>query len=104
MCFVFQIQEIKAASSKSKTQDMVAIRHSVNSSDQQRTTMILLCEDGSLRIYMASAEHTGYWMSPSFQPARYSNSFNKVFHAIKPFLGIDHFVLILSSVSILLLY
>lgn len=77
--FVFsQIQEIKAASSKSKTQDMVAIRHSVNSSDQQRTTMILLCEDGSLRIYMASAEHTGYWMTPSFQPARYCGKITKI--------------------------
>ncbi|XP_068695175.1 E3 ubiquitin-protein ligase UBR4-like isoform X2 [Montipora foliosa] len=64
------IQEIKATSSKAKTQDMVAIRHSVSTSDQQRTTMILLCEDGSLRIYMASAEHTGYWMSPEFQPTR----------------------------------
>ncbi|XP_074621519.1 E3 ubiquitin-protein ligase UBR4-like isoform X3 [Acropora palmata] len=64
------IQEIKATSSKAKTQDMVAIRHSVSTSDQQRTTMILLCEDGSLRIYMASAEHTGYWMSPEFQPSR----------------------------------
>ena len=49
---------------------MVAIRHSVSTSDQQRTTVILLCEDGSLRIYMASAEHTGYWMAPEFQPTR----------------------------------
>lgn len=69
-CTPVQIQEIKATSSKAKTQDMVAIRHSVSTSDQQRTTMILLCEDGSLRIYMASAEHTGYWMSPEFQPSR----------------------------------
>ena len=49
---------------------MVAIRHSVSTSDQQRTTMILLCEDGSLRIYMASAEHTGLWMAPKFQAIR----------------------------------
>ena len=49
---------------------MVAIRHSVSTSDQQRTTMILLCEDGSLRVFMASAEHTGYWMAPEFQPVR----------------------------------
>ena len=42
----------------------------MSTSDQQRTTVILLCEDGSLRIYMASAEHTGYWMAPEFQPAR----------------------------------
>lgn len=49
---------------------MVAIRHSVSTSDQLRTTMILLCEDGSLRVFMASAEHTGYWMAPEFQPVR----------------------------------
>lgn len=35
---------------------------------QQRTTMILLCEDGSLRIYMANTENTSYWLSPYLQP------------------------------------
>ena len=35
----------------------------------QRTTLILLCEDGSLRIYMANVENTGFWMSPSMQPS-----------------------------------
>ena len=35
---------------------------------QQRTTMILLCEDGSLRIYMANVDKTNYWLSPSLQP------------------------------------
>ena len=30
--------------------------------------MILLCEDGSLRIYMANVDATNYWMSPSLQP------------------------------------
>ena len=35
---------------------------------QQRTTMILLCEDGSLRIYMANVDNTNYWMSPFLQP------------------------------------
>ena len=48
-------------------QDMVAIRHSASNSDQ-RTTLILLCEDGSLRIYMANVDNTGYWMSPGLQP------------------------------------
>ena len=38
-------------------------------SEQQRTTMILLCEDGSLRIYMASVESTSYWLQPSLQPS-----------------------------------
>ena len=47
---------------------MVAIRHLASSSDQHRTTMILLCEDGSLRIYMANVDKTNYWMSPYLQP------------------------------------
>ncbi len=48
-------------------QDMVAIRHSGSHADQ-RTTLILLCEDGSLRIYMANPEHTSFWLSPTLQP------------------------------------
>ena len=49
-------------------QDMVAIRHTA-SNEQQRTTMILLCEDGSLRIYMANVDNTSYWLQPSLQPS-----------------------------------
>lgn len=48
--------------------DMVAIRHG-SSLSEHRTTLILLCEDGSLRIYMAAMEHAGFWLSPSVQPA-----------------------------------
>lgn len=61
------IQEIKVVPSKSKIMDMVAIRHT--SGNEQRTTLILLCEDGSLKIYMANMEQTGFWMSPNIQPA-----------------------------------
>lgn len=42
------VQELKLVPSKSKITDMVAIRHPASSGDQ-RTTLILLCEDGSLR-------------------------------------------------------
>lgn len=55
-------------SSSVQIQDMVAIRHTA-SNEQQRTTMILLCEDGSLRIYMANVENTSYWLQPSLQPS-----------------------------------
>ena len=52
---------------------MVAIRHlATGSSAQQgeeKTTLILLCEDGSLKIYMAGNETTGYWLQPNLQPA-----------------------------------
>ncbi|XP_033099816.1 E3 ubiquitin-protein ligase UBR4-like [Anneissia japonica] len=60
------VQEVKALPAKAKVQDMVAIRHT-SSSDQQRTTLILLCEDGSLRIYMANIDNTSYWLSSKFQ-------------------------------------
>lgn len=61
------IQEIKVVPAKAKIMDMVAIRHP-SSNAEHRTTLILLCEDGSLRIYMAAMDQTGFWMSPSVQP------------------------------------
>ena len=65
-------QEIKVGT-KSKIMDMVAIRHTASgnspSAGEERTTLILLCEDGSLKIYMAGAETTGYWLSPGLQPS-----------------------------------
>lgn len=51
------IQEIRVVPSKSKIMDMVAIRH--NSGNELRTTLILLCEDGSLKMYMANMDQTG---------------------------------------------
>lgn len=60
------IQEIKAQNSKAKIMDMVAIRHA--SSGTEKTTLLLLCEDGSLRIYAANPDNTGYWLSPDVQP------------------------------------
>ncbi|XP_043276539.1 protein purity of essence isoform X5 [Venturia canescens] len=63
---VMLIQEIKVVP-KAKIMDMVAIRH-LSPNSEHRTTLILLCEDGSLRIYMAAMEQTGFWMSSSVQP------------------------------------
>ncbi|KAK7862494.1 hypothetical protein R5R35_005919 [Gryllus longicercus] len=63
----FLVQEIKVVPAKAKIMDMVAIRHPSSNADH-RTTLILLCEDGSLRIYMASMDQTGFWLSPSVQP------------------------------------
>ena len=61
-------QEIKVG--KAKIMDMVAIRHTGSSNGgEEKTTMILLCEDGSLKIYMAGQEVTGYWLQPSLQPS-----------------------------------
>lgn len=64
---VILIQEIKVLPAKAKIMDMVAIRHP-SSNAEHRTTLILLCEDGSLRIYMAGMEQTGFWMSSAIQP------------------------------------
>ncbi|XP_047102506.1 protein purity of essence [Schistocerca piceifrons] len=63
---VFLVQEIKVVPSKAKIMDMVVVRHP-SSSCEYRTTLILLCEDGSLRIYMAGLESTGYWLLPSIK-------------------------------------
>lgn len=69
----YQVQEIKAQNSKAKIMDMVAIRHQV--SGVEKTTLILLCEDGSLRIYAANPETTNYWLSSEIQPiGNYYNS------------------------------
>ncbi|XP_060527250.1 E3 ubiquitin-protein ligase UBR4 [Cylas formicarius] len=59
------IQEIKVVPAKSKIMDMVAIRHS--SGNDLRTTLILLCEDGSLKMFIANMEQTGFWMSSNIQ-------------------------------------
>ncbi|KAK3907858.1 E3 ubiquitin-protein ligase UBR4, partial [Frankliniella fusca] len=60
------VQEIKVVPAKAKIMDMVALRHPSSHADH-RTTLILLCEDGSLRIYMASMEYTGFWLSSLVQ-------------------------------------
>lgn len=62
------VRSFEGLFSAAQIQDMVAIRHTA-SNEQQRTTMILLCEDGSLRIYMANVENTSYWLQPSLQPS-----------------------------------
>ncbi len=60
------VQEIKVGS-KSKIADMVAIRHA-SSNHEQKTTLILLCEDGSLKIFMANVEGTNFWLTPITHP------------------------------------
>ena len=57
------VQEIEVGT-KSKIMDLVAIRHLATGASaqqgEQKSTMTLLCEDGSLKIYMAGIETTGY--------------------------------------------
>lgn len=60
-------QEIRYLTIKSKITDATAIRHTT-SSGEVRTTLILLCEDGSLRIYMASQDLTDFWLKMSLNP------------------------------------
>ncbi|CAB3259165.1 unnamed protein product [Arctia plantaginis] len=62
------VQEIKVVPAKAKITDMVAVRHWCGGGGEQKSTLILLCEDGSLRMYAGSNEHTGYWLSPAIQP------------------------------------
>ena len=73
----FQVQDIKTTPAKAKIQDAVCYHHMfpiVQNSDvavQQKTTMIVLLEDGSLRIYNADKDQTSYWLRPQFKPRRY---------------------------------
>lgn len=71
------MQEIKYNNAKSKIMDMVAIRHTT--AGQERTTLLLLCEDGSLRIFAANTEHTSYWLSPEVQPIS-----NQLYQSFQP--------------------
>lgn len=54
---VISLQEIKLAQTKTKITDMVAVRHPLSNGDY-RTTLIILCEDGSLRMFLAAKEQT----------------------------------------------
>lgn len=57
---IILVQEIKIIPSKSKITDLVALRHSPSS--EARTTLILLCEDGSLKIFTANSGITDCWL------------------------------------------
>lgn len=54
---------------------MVTVRH-LAGQQELKTTLILLCEDGSLRIYAASPDQTGYWLSPAVAPP-YTSPFSE---------------------------
>ncbi|XP_064395390.1 E3 ubiquitin-protein ligase UBR4-like isoform X5 [Halichondria panicea] len=69
-----QIQELKALPNKARVQGMVAMRQPAAQGDtqssQSRTTLMTLCEDGSLRIYVTNKNtNTEYWLQQNFQPA-----------------------------------
>jgi E3 ubiquitin-protein ligase UBR4 len=38
--------------------------------NKEKTTMIILCDDGSLKIYVADSEKTEYWLQPHIQPTQ----------------------------------
>ena len=56
----FLVEEVRLSSSKTKISDVVTVRHMVG--NEPKTSMIVLCEDGSLRIYTAKPEKTNYWL------------------------------------------
>ena len=86
---VLQVHELKPLPAKSKIQGFVVVRQPTSPGEsvsvmwmrnayllfflqpsQHRTTMILLCEDGSLRIHLTgSADSILYWLQQQFQPS-----------------------------------
>ncbi|KAJ6631770.1 Protein purity of essence [Pseudolycoriella hygida] len=71
------MQEIKYSSAKAKIIDMVAIRHTTGG--VERSTLLLLCEDGSLRIFAANPKFTSFWLSPEVQPVA-----NQLYQSFQP--------------------
>ena len=67
------VQEIKVGS-KAKIVDSVAIRHGQQQQSthqlqpEPKTTLILLCEDGSLKIFMGGDDSTNFWISKRMHP------------------------------------
>lgn len=75
------VEEIKVVPAKVKVTDLVAVRHIVNTGQDKtepRTTLILLCDDGSLRIFMASPDMTNFWLTPTLQPPILSSTQPKI--------------------------
>lgn len=58
----FILQELKLQNSKTKIMDFVAIHHNI--SGTEKTSIIVLCEDGSLRLYNANLNKTNFWLAP----------------------------------------
>ncbi|XP_022651482.1 E3 ubiquitin-protein ligase UBR4-like isoform X4 [Varroa destructor] len=56
------VQEIKLPTAKSKISDMVALRHPGNGGEL-RTNLVVLCEDGSLKVFTANAPETNFWLN-----------------------------------------
>lgn len=58
------IQEIRLPNVKQKITDIIGLRHN-SFFGELRTTLLLLCEDGGLRLYVASTKETNFWLRPS---------------------------------------
>lgn len=61
----FTLQELKIQNSKVKIMDFIAIRHNISGTD--KTSLIVLCEDGSLKLYNANVNKTSFWLSPEIK-------------------------------------
>jgi len=59
------LSEIKIQLKTTKIQDIVALRY------DQRTTFILLADDGSLKFLLAEFDKTNYWLNKSYQKKKY---------------------------------
>ncbi|CAF0847863.1 unnamed protein product, partial [Didymodactylos carnosus] len=62
--------EVKLPSKTTKTQDLAALRHSTKALDStidDKTTFILLAEDGSLKILLADLDKTDYWLNKKYR-------------------------------------
>ena len=60
------VQELKTGNGKVKALDVVAFRHTAANGKDSKTSLLMLCEDGSLRVHNAQAEKTSSWIPAGF--------------------------------------
>jgi E3 ubiquitin-protein ligase UBR4 len=71
------VQELRTGNSKVKALDVVAFRHTSASGKESKTSLLMLCEDGSLRVHNVQADKTSTWI-PTSAAVTLAASFPKV--------------------------
>lgn len=61
----FVVQELKIQNSKLKIIDFIPIRQNIGC--QHKTSLIILCEDGSLKLFNIDQSKTDYWLTTSMR-------------------------------------
>ena len=70
------LQEITVGPPRCKSVDVVALRSTVITSGSQKiksTSVIILADDGSIKLFVANSDMTDFWLSPTFNACSQSS-------------------------------